>query len=72
MNVIHGRLVGAATVIMMLSLGACSGMSGQEKDTAVGAGIGAVAGSVLSGGSALGTVGGAAVGGVIGNQVKPK
>jgi osmotically inducible lipoprotein OsmB len=28
-----------------------------------------VAGSVLTGGSAVGTVGGAAVGGVIGNQV---
>ncbi|MBZ0143452.1 MAG: osmotically-inducible lipoprotein B, partial [Rhodocyclaceae bacterium] len=30
----------------------------------------AVGGAVLTGGSALGTVGGAAVGGVIGNQVK--
>jgi osmotically inducible lipoprotein OsmB len=29
-----------------------------------------VAGSVLTGGSAVGTVGGAAVGGVIGNQVQ--
>lgn len=35
----------------------------------VGAGVGAVGGAVLTGGSALGTVGGAAVGGVIGNQV---
>jgi osmotically inducible lipoprotein OsmB len=34
-----------------------------------GAAIGGVAGSVLTGGSALGTVGGAAVGGVIGNEV---
>ncbi|NDP60594.1 MAG: osmotically-inducible lipoprotein B, partial [Oxalobacteraceae bacterium] len=32
-------------------------------------GIGGVAGAVLTGGSAIGTVGGAAVGGVIGNQV---
>jgi len=31
--------------------------------------VGGVAGSVLSNGSGLGTVGGAAVGGVIGNQV---
>ena len=38
-------------------------MSSQDKSTAVGAGVGAVAGSVLTGGSAVGTVGGAAVGG---------
>lgn len=45
-------------------------MTAQQKNTAVGAGIGGVAGAVLTGGSALGTVGGAAVGGVIGNQIK--
>jgi osmotically inducible lipoprotein OsmB len=44
-------------------------MSKQDKNTAIGAGIGAVGGSVLTGGSALGTVGGAAVGGVIGHEV---
>ena len=44
-------------------------MSTQDKNTALGAGVGAVAGSVLTNGSGLGTVGGAAVGGVIGNQV---
>lgn len=47
----------------------CSGMSHRDTDTVVGAGAGGVAGTVLTGGSALGTVGGAAVGGVIGNQV---
>jgi len=52
-----------------LTLGGCSSMSQQDKNTAVGAAVGGVAGSVLSGGSAVGTVGGAAVGGVIGNQV---
>jgi osmotically inducible lipoprotein OsmB len=52
-----------------VGLSACAGMSNQDKNTAVGAGVGAVAGSVLTGGSAVGTVGGAAVGGVIGNQV---
>jgi len=50
-------------------LGACAGMSQQDKSTAVGAGVGAVGGAVLTGGSAIGTVGGAAVGGVIGHQV---
>ena len=34
---------------------------------AVGAGVGAVAGSVLTGGSTIGTLGGAAIGGLIGN-----
>ena len=53
----------------LLSLSACSGMTKRDKNTAVGAGVGAFAGAVLTGGSAIGTVGGAAVGGVIGNQV---
>lgn len=57
---------------LVLSLTACANMSAQDRNTAVGAGVGAVAGSVLTGGSAVGAVGGAAVGGVIGNQVKPK
>ena len=59
----------AAILAATLGLSACAGMSSQDKSTAVGAGVGAVAGSVLTGGSAVGTVGGAAVGGVIGNQV---
>jgi len=64
-----GRLAtGAVTVVLLLSLGACGGMSKQGKNTAIGAGVGAVGGAVLSGGSALGTVGGAAVGGVIGHE----
>ena len=68
------RLVSSTVaIILIMSLSACSGMSSRNKSTAIGAGIGGVAGAVLTGGSALGTVGGAAVGGVIGNQVgKPK
>lgn len=56
-------------VLMLLGLNACSTMSSRDKNTAMGAGIGAVGGAVLTGGSAIGTVGGAAVGGVIGNQI---
>jgi osmotically inducible lipoprotein OsmB len=56
-----------ASVITLLS--ACSGMTPQQRDTAIGAGVGGVAGAALTGGSALGTVGGAAVGGVIGHEV---
>lgn len=55
--------------VMTISLSACAGMSSQDKHTAIGAGAGAVTGAVLTNGSALGTVGGAAVGGYIGNKV---
>jgi osmotically inducible lipoprotein OsmB len=56
-------------IIAISLLSACSGMSEQGKNTAIGAGIGAVGGAVLTGGSALGTLGGAAVGGVVGHEV---
>lgn len=50
----------------------CADMTHREKTAAVGAAAGGVAGSVLTGGSALGTVGGAAVGGVLGNEYGKK
>lgn len=59
-------VVGAA---LLLGLGGCSGMSRQDQNTAIGAGAGAIGGSILTGGSTAGTLGGAAVGGIIGNQV---
>lgn len=62
----------AVIAAILFGLGGCAGMSTQDKNTAAGAGIGAVAGAVLTGGSAVGTVGGAAVGGFIGNQVDTK
>ncbi len=55
--------------VILLSLGGCAGMSSQDKNTAIGAGVGAVGGAILTGGSTMGTVGGAAVGGVIGHEV---
>jgi len=57
------------TAAVLLGLGGCSGMSTQDKDTAIGAGVGAVGGAVSMGGSAIGTVGGAAVGGVVGHEI---
>lgn len=61
------------TVVIMttflLSVGGCAGMSSRDKSTAIGAGVGGVAGAVLTNGGVLGTVGGAAVGGIIGNQI---
>lgn len=53
----------------LLGLTSCSGMTTQQRNTAIGAGIGGVAGSVLTDGSTVGTVGGAVVGGVIGSEV---
>ena len=69
MNTKHRFAVSVIVATFLLSLGGCSSMSTRDKNTAIGAGVGAVAGSVLTGGSALGTVGGAAIGGVIGNQI---
>lgn len=60
---------GILLTLAALTMAGCSGMSSQDKSTAAGAGIGAVAGSILTGGSAVGTVGGAAVGGVVGHEV---
>lgn len=60
---------GALAAAMLLGLGGCAGMSTRDKNTAIGAGVGAVGGAVLTGGSAVGTVGGAAVGGIIGHEV---
>ncbi len=64
------RLMRTATLVLVaLGLSACSGMTQQERNTASGAGVGAIGGSILTGGSTAGTVGGAAVGGVIGHEI---
>jgi osmotically inducible lipoprotein OsmB len=70
MKTIKQVVASASLVTVALGLAGCAGMSQQDKNTAIGAGAGAVVGGVLTGGSTAGTVGGAAVGGVIGNQVK--
>ena len=69
MRTMQRSALGAVVAAMLLGAGACAGMSAQDQNTAIGAGVGAVGGAVLTGGSALGTVGGAAVGGVIGHEV---
>jgi osmotically inducible lipoprotein OsmB len=61
--------MGVVIATFFLSLGGCAGMSSRDKSTAIGAGVGGVAGAVLTNGGVLGTVGGAAVGGIIGNQI---
>ena len=69
MKTIQEFSLSAFAVVLLLGLGGCAGMSRQDKNTAIGAGVGAVGGAVLTGGGALGTVGGAAVGGVIGHEI---
>lgn len=60
---------GLLAATLVLSLSACSNWSKRDRNTALGAGAGAIGGSILSNGSGLGTVGGAAVGGIIGHQI---
>ena len=68
MKATQRTLLGAVAAAVLLGLGGCSGMSTQDRNTAIGAGVGAVGGAVLTGGSTLGTVGGATVGGIIGHD----
>jgi osmotically inducible lipoprotein OsmB len=68
MKTIKQIVITASIATAALAMTGCADMNRQDRNTAVGAGVGAVAGSVLTGGSAVGAVGGAAVGGVIGNQ----
>lgn len=63
------RVMALVTAAALVGLTGCSGMSTKQKNTAIGAGVGGVAGSVLTGGSTTGTIGGAAVGGIIGHEV---
>ncbi len=69
-NAMHRHALGALAAAILLVLGGCSGMSRQDKNTAIGAGVGAVSGAVLTNGSTGGTLGGAAVGGIIGHEVR--
>ncbi len=69
MKMIHKMMFSTVLATLLLGLSACSGMSTQEKNTAIGAGVGAIGGSVLTGGSTAGAIGGAAVGGIIGHEV---
>lgn len=59
-----------AVLLAVAALSGCANMTPQQRNTAVGAAVGAVAGSVLTGGNSVGTIGGATVGGIIGNQVR--
>lgn len=58
--------------VLLLSLAGCSSMTKRDRNTAIGAGAGAIGGAILTDGSALGTIGGGVLGGVIGHQVGKK
>lgn len=60
---------GLVIVGVVLTSG-CANLSKHDRNTITGAGVGAVAGAILTDGSSIGTVGGAAIGGYIGNQVR--
>jgi osmotically inducible lipoprotein OsmB len=69
MNMLKKIAVNMVAASLLLGLAGCAGMSTQDRNTAIGAGVGAVGGSILTGGSTTGTVGGAAVGGIIGHEI---
>lgn len=70
MNTTKILVMPALLLAFSIGLTACSDMSRRDEHTAIGAGAGAAAGAILTGGSPVGVVGGAAVGGVIGHEVK--
>lgn len=64
----HASIARTLLVLAILpAMAACSNLSHRQQNAAIGAGVGAVGGSILTGGSTLGTLGGAAIGGVIGH-----
>ncbi|MXP48833.1 osmotically-inducible lipoprotein OsmB [Pantoea sp. Eser] len=70
MSITMKRIAAAVlATTLVVTLSDCSNWSKRDRNTAIGAGAGVISGSVLTNGSALGTVGGAAVGGIIGHQV---
>ena len=69
MKTLNKIAVVSLTALALAAMGGCSNMSQRDKNTAIGATVGAVGGAILTGGSGIGTAGGAAVGGVIGHQI---
>lgn len=59
--------LGAVCAIALLMSG-CNSLTPSQRNTAVGAAVGGVAGNVI-GGNTASTLGGAALGGVIGSQI---
>lgn len=68
-----GRIAKLTTIgTLVVAMAGCASwdnMSRRQKSAVTGAGIGGVAGAVITSGGVLGTVGGAAIGGVVGDQI---
>lgn len=62
----------AGAMSLAISLTACGTPTRQQVGIGTGAVLGGIAGSAVTDGSTIGTLGGAAVGGVIGNEVAKK
>jgi osmotically inducible lipoprotein OsmB len=62
----------AVLAVALVALTGCASMTTREKNTAIGAAVGGVAGNIIGGGGLLGTAAGAAAGGVIGHQSTKK
>ncbi len=60
----------ARSIALLIILSAFNNISARDKNTAIGATINTIAGSILTAGDAIGTVGGTVIGGVIGNPVE--
>ncbi|HYD61410.1 MAG TPA: glycine zipper 2TM domain-containing protein [Noviherbaspirillum sp.] len=68
----HRLLSIAGAISLALTVTACGTPTRQQVGIGTGAVLGGMAGSAVTDGSAIGTIGGAAVGGVIGNEVAKK
>lgn len=62
----------AGAMSLAISLTACGTPTRQQVGIGTGTVLGGIAGSAVTDGSTIGTLGGAAVGGVIGNEVAKK
>jgi osmotically inducible lipoprotein OsmB len=69
MNNILRSTIAIAIAVSAAGCATWDNLSDAQKGTAIGAGVGGVAGAAATGGGVLGTVGGAAVGGVVGHEI---
>jgi osmotically inducible lipoprotein OsmB len=60
-----------SALILLVVISGCANMNHRQRNTAVGATAGGVLGAVLTDGDPLATVGGAAVGGLVGYKTTP-
>jgi osmotically inducible lipoprotein OsmB len=62
------QIIRISFIAITVLVSGCANMSTRDENTAIGAGVGAIGGAILTGGGTVGTLGGAAVGAVIGHE----